>query len=405
MKNQYIFIRVIIIFFLLQFVLVSNAQFSYHSSDGKKIENGTILIPTDSIQNLIPINIFSIDIENFNIDDSNLSVDEIEEERKILDEYIKKTEARYKRIKKRVSRRNKRNKDSSKKLFGINKTIFTLHENKNNILSLNFDYKTTFRTSNSITPQALSGLNLVNNSLGDNNSGVLELGAKINNLRISLPTKFKYKTKEENGKYIITRYQRDRYLYFDFISRGLLTLDSLQTTMSEYVNTTQGAPLSLRLNFQQRITPEYLDQSITKRREPIIFFNVDFDGRLVPVTSTTKIEEAGGSFHIMPSFVAVFPSGEISSKEQEDNFIIQLTLNGAYLSQNLREAMTPDSKDNPFYGNWAFSTELRLGNYSEINPVRNWSLFAKYTLQESIGSQFTFGFSFAPQGNKKSAEN
>lgn len=377
--------KLLALFCLLYCCNIANAQFMYSSRDGDYTKSGTVTIEIDNPTSEVPLN-----------PATQKEILEQERERDILDSFIVKTGARYQKIKRKIAE-GKRIED----LKSSDRSIYLLHENRSDIKEIAYEYQTNFRTSKSITPQVLSGLSLVNNTLSDENSGVIELGAKINNTRISLPTKFKYNVDEINGEFKVKRVQKDRYLYFDFISRGLLSLDSLQKTMSEYVNTTQGSPLVLRLNFQQRLTPSYLDPAVTRRREPVFFLNLDFDGRLVPVSSSTKIEEAGGSFHIMPSLIAVFPSGEISSNRQEDNFIIQLTFNAAYLSNNLKEAMTLASAENPFAGNWALSTELRAGNFSEKNPLRNWSVFAKYTWQEIVGSQFSFGFAFAPQGTKE----
>lgn len=385
---------------LLCISYITNAQFSYNSRDVEKLRKGKIKVEIDaSIQLPTNFNFLNIDINKTKSNNSEIDENELIEELEILDSYIDKTEIKYNSIKHKLSK--------GKKFDDLNekeKSIYLLHTKRELITEIDYDYKTNFRTAKSITSQVLSGISMVSNSLSDKNSGVIEMGAKINNTRISLPTKFKYNVVENNGKIEVTRYQRDRYLYFDFISRGLLSLDSLQNTMSEYVNSTQGSPLVFRIKLQQRLTPSYLDPTVTKRKEPVFFLNFDFDGRLVPVTSSTKIEEAGGSIHIMPSLIAVFPSGEINSEEQEDNFIVQLTFNGAYLSNNLKTAMTPSSGENPFWGNVALSSELRAGNYSETNPMRNWSIFAKYTWQKIVGSQFTFGFAFAPQGSKQKTE-
>lgn len=320
-----------------------------------------------------------------------------------LNTFIKVTQGEYEHImKKEINKLNKR----QKHLVLLHNALEKSSNNKTSI-GIIIDTSNNFRTGN---PQAITGLNLFNNLNGGYAAAALELGGRLNNMRLSLPTKIRYyidsvkqDADDTNYNYIITRYQRNKYLYFDFISRGLVSLDSIATTVSEYVNSTQGSLLTTRLNFQWNLMPKYIRSEITGVREPQCYFIVDIDARLVPIASSAKIDDAGVSFHCMPTFLYSTPAGELSSNAQADNFIIQLSGNILYVSNNLKNSLMPANRGFTQH-DILVSAELRAGYYSTENPARNFSFFGKYSFQKTTGPVWTAGVNFSPQGKNPEAK-
>lgn len=328
-----------------------------------------------------------------------------EEELDKVMKYVSATQPAYNKI----VDKGKKLEDLSKKdrnMVLVHKAVAT-----GNVIGVSVDASDNFRTS---SPQAITGLSMFNNVSGKYTAAALELGGRLNNTRISLPSYIRFsvdtvKVADSNGKevtrYVINRYQRNKYLYFDFISRGLVSLDSIKNSVSEYVNTTQGSLLTSRLHFQWNLMPAYLQTEITGVREPQCHAVLDVDARLVPIAGSNKIDDAGMSFHLMPAFIYVAPAGQLNSDAQDDNFIIQFSANVLYTTDNVKKALMPSASGFTQY-DVLVSAELRAGYYSLVNPERNFSFFAKYCFQKTTGPQWTAGFNFTPQTkNPDAAKN
>lgn len=374
-------------------VLQVQAQFSYNPYRGKFSDRTMTIKLADSVRS----SFLELEATDVKAENTEVSEKEIEEELTILRRYLAFTRNDYQKIKARVAAGDS-DSELRKKLSDKEYAVYILHTYQEKFTEITCDCKTKPKIEPPITAQGIAGANLVTNSVTDETSGLFELGARINNTRISLPSSFRYNVKKSGDTYSLERYQRSRYLYLTFISRGVLTLDSLQNTMSEYVSSTLGSPLTARVSLQNRLGREWGE--VTGIREPSFYYSLDFDARVVPVTSATKIEEGGASFHFAPSLLAIFPSGESHSLLQDEDFIVQFTLNAAVLTDNLEAALTPKGAESPLKRNTAVSSELRVGNYSRVNPLRNWSVFAKMSFYDLIGPKFSIGYTFAPRGKE-----
>lgn len=399
---------------LLWLLFIANtplqAQFSYNSRQGRAISKKSTST-TNSVDTL-----YNQEYGNFHrtirptpflLNDVLLDIDAQSDAetsirtRSEIDTLIRYTSPLYLRLNHRKNRKKKNFviRDSS------NRVLYNLHQHYISKKPIVWDryVETNFRTSKSLSTQGLAGLQgIANNFSLDDAGALLELGGRISNMRLTLPTKTTFVERVSNDTFYLTTLQKDRYLYLDFISRGVLATDSLKATISEYINTTMGSPLSLRVNFQHNFNRPYHVRPITGKREPNFYFNLSVDARAVPVFGTSSMEGLGGSIHVIPSLLMVLPSGAIDSKAQEDNFIVQLTVNSALVSDNIQEIMLtdPDQSAIPVIRNMALSFELRVGNYSELNPTRNWSFFIKWVPLEIVGQQFAVGYTFAPQAVK-----
>ena len=264
---------------------------------------------------------------------------------------------------------------------------------------------TVRRHSKGISAQAIAGLyQKIDNNLSETSKNFFELGSRLSDIRLKLYTKVRYEMKKnpaDASKYILTRNQRSRFLYVDFISRGLLALDSLSTTVNEYVNTLQGSPLCVRLAHQINLTNP-TKALATGEPEPELFVNFLFDARLIPVALGKEITSAGGSFHFIPSFTASFPSGKGDDDTEGDRFVIQVTGNAAYITNDAAKILYLGQTAQKSY---ALSLEARMGLFSTEHPERNFNFLFKYNLQEVNGSRASIGFSFAPQVKKEEAKN
>lgn len=255
---------------------------------------------------------------------------------------------------------------------------------------------TSRRSTKGISAQALAGIyQKFDNAEGNNANNFFELGSRLSDLRLKLYTRVTYDLKEgqSKGQYILTRNQRSRFLYLDVISRGLLALDSLSTTVNEYVNTLQGSPFSLRIAHQINLSNPALVLA-TGDPEPEFFINLSLDARLIPIALGKEITSAGGSFHFIPSFTASFPAGKGDDATENDKFVIQLTANGAVLTSNTSDVLYLGQEKIKHY---SLSFEGRAGLYSTEHPERNFNILFKYNLQEVNGSRASIGFTFAPQ--------
>lgn len=316
-----------------------------------------------------------------------------------LNKYLVQTNAIYE---------NKIKDKEDKKLNNRQLVLKRLHENIGNIETIRVDSSSNFRKSTAIGYQGRLGPTINNNTFGNNTSGLIDLGGRISNTRIKIATKAKYKLEEVNEegkpkKYELTRIKRDRFMYFDFLSRGVLSLDSLQTTMTEYIKSLDGAPMSTRVNFQWRIKNPYKVRNTIQENEAKSYLQLYLDSRVIPVMNQTQIDKIGASFHLIPTYIATFPSGQLSSDKEEDSFVIQASANLAFLTNNLKDAIIVDAAS--YDSNWYASFELRIGNFSQKDPLRNWSVFANYSFHETVGSNFNVGFSIAPRGEEKEEEN
>lgn len=281
-----------------------------------------------------------------------------------------------------------------------NSWIYILHRDISQIAFLNVELRSNFRSSEAISAQGIAGIVGGQSTEGDGSANY-ELGAKISNTRVTLGTKIKYSMeKSDDGKFVLTKKQKDRYLYFDFISRGLLAFDSLKTTMTEYINSSVGSPITVRWSNQFDLSNKWSNYHTSGIRQPKKYITIDVDSRLIPVVNETVVDGVGVSLNIMPSFIFSTSSGSLSSRVQEDTFLFQFTGNFAVVSDNVLDVVVLEGGSKPS-GNLLISAEGRLGNFSTINSTRNWSVFFKYSFQDLIGSKFSFGFSFAPQGEGK----
>jgi hypothetical protein len=250
------------------------------------------------------------------------------------------------------------------------------------------------RQTRGVSPQMLSGLyQKLDNNLGRNASNFFELGSRISDLRLKTATTVSYRLESDAGKNTLVRKQRERFLYFDFISRGVLALDSMSTTVNEYVNSLQGAPLSVRLTQQFNLSNPVLGD-ITGAVEPLYFIDIAFDGRLVPVTVGREVTSAGGSFHLIPSFTAAFPSGKGDDAGERDRLVVQLSGNLAYVTEDAANVLYLGQKDVDRY---SFSFEARVGLFSEDVPTRNFNFLFRYNAEKVNGARSSLGFTFAPQ--------
>jgi len=250
------------------------------------------------------------------------------------------------------------------------------------------------RQTKGISPQILSGLyQKVDNNLGQNANNFFELGSRLSDIRIKLNTKITYSLTRTDDKYVLTRNQKDRFLYFDFISRGVLALDSLSTSVNEYINSLQGAPLSLRLNQQINLSNP-LRETISNSPQPSFFLNFAFDARLIPLAVGKEVVGAGGSFHVIPTFTATFPSGRSDEDNESDRFVIQLSGNLAYMTNNAAEVLFLGQED---VDRTSFSFEARAGLFSEDQPAKNFNFVFRYNSQPVNGTRASVGFNFAPR--------
>lgn len=305
-------ISILVLWILFIATTSVQAQFTYNSRQGKTIiqrpssQTQTTDKETRTSYQYYERNTQSIRIRGVLSQIDQLSTSASKDTFNELDTLLKYTTPIYLRLKRRKLRLEDREKtflirDSTKRV------LYRLHEyylQEKTIVWQPY-LESNFRSSKSLATQGLAGLQGIANDFSLDGAGaLLELGGRISNMRLTLPTKTEFSSREsasEDTLYLITL-QKDKYLYLDFISRGVLATDSLQATISEYVNTTMGSPLSFRANWQWSLSRPYHIPVITKKREPNFYFNLGLDARAIPVLGTSSLEQLGGSVHIMPSF-------------------------------------------------------------------------------------------------------
>lgn len=262
--------------------------------------------------------------------------------------------------------------------------------------------ETNLREARGVTTQAIASVyqKLENNISGTANN-LFDLGARLSNLRVKINTRIRYNIKPESvggvDKYTLTRNQRSTYIYFDFISRAVLALDTLGTAVNEYVNSIEGSPLLLRWTGQCKLYNDRIGQ-ITGKPEPKFFFNYGLDARLIPVQTGQEITASGGSMSALLGFTGVFPAADVNDVEDEDNLVVQLTVNNALMSSDVAESLFASTEKRQ---NFAASVELRVGLASNVNAARNFNVMLRHNLQEVTGPRTVLGFTFAPKSGQR----
>lgn len=176
-------------------------------------------------------------------------------------------------------------------------------------------------------------------------------------------------------------------IHFSLLNRAAIDFDTLKSIANSYITSLQASPLTLRVNREFFLTEEH--KISATNYTPVISLTVLGDGRAIPYGNTANKVTMGVSGHLYLTFSAIFKRIEFNSAGKEidkGTMYFRPSFGMAMGSNEMMKSLTRSRKNEPI-----FSSQCKLGFYSDKQKVKDFSFLFQYTITKVIGPRIRAG--------------
>jgi len=176
-------------------------------------------------------------------------------------------------------------------------------------------------------------------------------------------------------------------IHFSLLNRAAIDFDTLRAIANSYISSLQASPLTLRINKEFFFTKRH-DLSPTNYT-PVMSLTVLSDGRAIPYGDIANKVTMGVSGHLYLTFSALFKRIEFNSSGKEidkGTMYFRPSFGMAYGNKEMMKSLSYSRKNEPI-----FSSQCKLGFYSEKQKVKDFSFLFQYTITNIRGPRIRAG--------------
>lgn len=176
-------------------------------------------------------------------------------------------------------------------------------------------------------------------------------------------------------------------IHFSLLNRAAIDFDTLKSIANSYITSLQASPITLRINKEFFITEQH-DISPTSYT-PVLSLVVLSDGRAIPYGDIENKVSMGVSGHLYLTFSALFKRIEFNSAGKEidkGTMYFRPSFGIAYGNKEMMRSLSYSRKNEPI-----FSSQCKLGFYSDQQKVKDFSFLFQYTITKIKGPRIRAG--------------
>ena len=228
------------------------------------------------------------------------------------------------------------------------------------------------------------------NTVGKSNaySDFIDLGSKITNIHTRSASSLKFSEIDDKTLQVVIK---QKSFNLDLINRGIIAFDSLRSTANEYINSIQGAPITLRNEYSIGLSKKrQCLREVKNANEPNSFLKLGIEGRFFP--SDGSITEFG-KYGLSGNFILTYYKESQLVNDSKGFFYFFVAGNFSFINRSAKKALYIEESKNV-----SISIDGRCGLKSETVKTNNLNLGLSYRpLGEIYGNMFSISLLFAPE--------